>query len=266
MRQGGSEACARRRLRKRTIPSNPLGFEEKSLTAPERGVKSGLPTVWRKSMRQPGAFDAKIFRRWRKEERFSSGATLRRSVAKFFRKCSGVLRALSARERSGLNAARLRIGVSGIVSLLKGEAAGLAAVGARSPGFERLARAAGSVGQPLSARLAGELCAGASEASQRCPPCCVLQAKSSADFGGVGGETPERTGEGECTAEERAHGGRPACAAPQHQRILREECFVKTSQRSLTAMPSSRSSSTSFCASAGTASRHTGESPSSMVL
>lgn len=162
MRQGGSEACARRRLRKRTIPSNPLGFEEKSLTAPERGVKSGLPTVWRKSMRQPGAFDAKIFRRWRKEERFSSGATLRRSVTKFFRKCSGVLRALSARERSGLNAARLRIGVSGIVSLLKGEAAGLAAVGARSPGFERLARAAGSVGQPLSARLAGS-CARAQE-------------------------------------------------------------------------------------------------------
>ena len=130
---------------------------------------------------------------------------------------------------------------------------------------------AGCVGQPLSARLAGS-CARSQEKhcsvalKSRCLPCCVLRAKSSADFGGVGGETPERTGEGERTAEERAHGGRPACAAPQHQRILREECFVKTSQRSLTAMPSSRSSSTSFCASAGTASRHTGESPSSMVL
>lgn len=177
MRQGGSEACARRRLRKRTIPSNPVGFEEKGLTASERSVKSGLPTSRRKSRQQPGAFDAKIFRRWRKEERFSSGATLRRSVAKFFRKCSG-----------------------------------------------------------------------------------VLQAKSSADFGGVGRGTPERTGEGNA----RRKGERTAVALPAQCRSI--ECFVKTPQRSLTAMPSSRSSPTSFCASAGTASRHTGESPSSMVL
>ena len=126
MRQGGSEACARRRLRKRTIPSNPLGFEEKSLTAPERGVKSGLPTARRKSRRQPGAFDAKVFRDGGKK---SASRAAQRSAAawqSFFGKCSGMLRALSSQDRSGLNAARLRIGVSGIVSLLKGEAAGTA--------------------------------------------------------------------------------------------------------------------------------------------
>ena len=98
MRQGGSEACARRRLRKRTNPSNPVGFKEKSLTAPERGVKSGLPTAWRRSRQQPGEFDAKIFQRWRKEERFSSGATLRRSVAMFF---GEVFRHVAGVERAG---------------------------------------------------------------------------------------------------------------------------------------------------------------------
>lgn len=117
MRQGGNEACTRRRLRKRTIPSNPLGFEEKSLTAPERGVKSGLPTARRKSRRQPGAFDAKVFRDGGKK---SASRAAQRSAAawqSFFGKCSGMLRALSSQDRSGLNAARLRSGISGRVSL-----------------------------------------------------------------------------------------------------------------------------------------------------
>lgn len=200
MRQGGSEACARRRLWKRTIPSSSVGFEEKSLTAPERGVKSGLRTALRKSNR-PRARSTQKFSEMAERRAFFERRNGRLHAATFFRKCSGVLRALSAQDRSGLNAARLRIGVSGIVSLLKGEAAGLAAVGARSPGFERLARAAGSVGQPLSARLAGS-CARAQEKHRsvaRRAACCRQNPRQT---------SAESAGERRREQAKATHGGR----------------------------------------------------------
>ena len=274
MRQGGNEACTRRRLRKRTNPSNPVGFKEKSLTAPERGVKSGLPTAWRRSRQQPGAFDAKIFQRWRKEERFSSGATLRRSVAKFFRKCSGMLRALSAQERSGLNAARLRSGISGRVNL-EGRNGGDCVGASGKCGLLRQARlpdlVAGTHRLAVVGKACGELRAGAREASQRCaeePLPAVLRVAGKI----LGRLRRSRRGNAGENRRRRVHGGRASsrrspclrsAAASAHSA---RRMFLKTPQRSLTAMPSSRSSSTSFCASAGTASRHTGESPSSMVL
>ena len=156
--------------------------------------------------------------------------------------------------------------------LLKGKTAGTAwecresAACCGRGGFLSLSR--GRIGLPLSARLAGS-CARAQEKhcsvalKSRCPPCCVLRAKSSADFGGIGGRRRGRPGAGNGTVEERVRCGRASLASSAHSA---RRMFVKTPQRSLTAMPSSRSSSTSFCASAGTASRHTGESPSSMVL
>ncbi len=183
-----------------------------------------------------------------------------------------MLRALSAQDRSGLNAARLRIGVPGRV-ILEGRGGGDCVGASGKCGLLRQGRlpvrVAGTHRLAVVGKACGELCAGAREALQRCaeePLPAVLRVAGKI-LGRGSAESEEDVGEGRAQATARRK-NECAAAAPRshHQHIWREECFVKTSQRSLTAMPSSRSSSTSFCASAGTASRHTGESPSSMVL
>lgn len=219
MRQGGSEACACRRLRKRTIPSSSVGFEEKSRTAPERGVKSGLPKARRKSRWHRGRVRRKnFFRDGGKKSAFRAAQRSAAAWQCFWGKCSGVLRALSAQDRSGLNAARLRIGVSGRVSLegRNGEPGCRGSATAwrdRRPG--RGKRRTAVVG-----KACGELRAGASEASSALalrtvarPAECFGQ-ESSAEVRRNRRKTPGRAG------RRQRNGRRTSALRPRLARII----------------------------------------------
>ena len=247
-------------------------MKKKVAQSPREALNRGCRKIAGRAV-GPGRVRAKNFRRWRKEERFSHGAAVGRTRQHFF----WIFRRVAGVDRAGILEHGTPRGCgaefSGRVSLLKGEAAGSAVGASGKCGLLRQGRlpvlVAGTHRLAVVGKACGELRAGAREAChRRCAagalPAVLRVADSRQRFGGIGGR--RRGGPAQATHGGRARSlrcGRASLASSAHSA---RRMFASASQRLLTAMPSSRSSSTSFCASAGTASRHTGESPSSMVL